>query len=74
MTTATLPTDVKVGELISVLVARLNMPKTGADGQIISYKLNHQNKTRQLLSGETLAQAGVPDGSILRLLREIMAG
>ena len=40
----------------------------------MSYKFHHKASGRQLLDGETLVQAGVKDGDILRVQPEITAG
>jgi uncharacterized ubiquitin-like protein YukD len=69
-----LPDDAPVSKLISVLIARLNLPKTGPDGAPLSYKFHHKNSGRQLQDQQTMADADVKDGDILRLQPEITAG
>jgi hypothetical protein len=40
----------------------------------MSYKFHHKGSGRQLLDRQTLAEAGVADGDIVRLQAEITAG
>jgi len=69
------PGDVPVNRLVVVLIDRLNFPRYDATGgQLLSYKLHHQASKKQLLDAQTLEQAGVADGDVLRLIPEITAG
>ncbi|MBN1673665.1 MAG: EsaB/YukD family protein [Kiritimatiellae bacterium] len=68
------PDDVAVNRILVLLVERLNLPLNSPDGQIMSYKLHHRQSGRQLLDGQTLAEAAVRDGDELRLQPEITAG
>lgn len=68
------PDDAPVERLVAVLVERMRFPQNGPDGQLLSYKLQHRNTGRQLLDGQTLADAAVKSGDILRLMPEITAG
>jgi len=68
------PDDVSVGRLMMVLVERMSLPLNSPDGQIMSYKLHHRKTGRQLLDGETLAEAKITEGDDLRLQPEITAG
>ena len=69
-----LPDDAPVNKLINVLIGRLNLPKAGPDGAPLSYKFHHKNSGKQIQDANTLAQAGVKEGDILRLQPEITAG
>ncbi|HOD49334.1 MAG TPA: EsaB/YukD family protein [Candidatus Hydrogenedentes bacterium] len=69
-----LPDDAPVIKLVSILVQRLSLPQNGPDGAPLSYKFHHKNSGRQLQEQQTLAEAGVQDGDILRLQPEITAG
>ncbi len=71
---AEVPDDAPVNRIIDVLVDRLQLPRTGPDGQPIVYKFHHKNSGRQLHDHETLAASGVQSGDILRLQPEITAG
>lgn len=71
---AELPDDAPVNKIIYVLVDRLSLPRNGPDGQPLSYKFHHKNSGKQLTDEQTLADAGVNDGDILRLQPEITAG
>jgi hypothetical protein len=68
------PDDAPIERLVAVLVEKMRFPQNGPDGQLLSYKLQHRNSGRQLLDGQTLAQASVKDGDVLRLMPEITAG
>jgi hypothetical protein len=68
------PADAPVARLVVVLIDRMRFPRQGPDGQLLSYKLQHRASGRQLLESQTLADAGVRDGDVLRLMPEITAG
>ena len=69
-----LPDDAPCNKIIEVLIQKLRLPSTGPDGAPLSYKFHHKNSGRQIQDGQTLAQASVQDGDILRLQPEITAG
>jgi WXG100 protein secretion system (Wss), protein YukD len=68
------PDDVAVKRILVVLIEKLNMPRHAPDGQLLSYKFHHQASRKQLLDEQTLAEAGVREGDVLRLQPEITAG
>jgi hypothetical protein len=69
------PNDVPLKRILVLLIERLNYPQYDATGdQLLSYKSHHQTTRKQLLDDETLAQAGVLDGDVIRLIPEIIAG
>jgi uncharacterized ubiquitin-like protein YukD len=70
-----LPDDVAVNRIIVLLVERLEFPKFDATGdQLLSYKMHHQASRKQLIDDQTLNQAGVAEGDVIRLIPEIIAG
>lgn len=69
-----LPDDAPTGKIIAVLIDKLQLPRSGPDGAPLSYKFHHKNSGRQLLDSQSLAEAGVKDGDILRMQPEITAG
>ena len=71
---AALPDDAQVGRIIAKLVQMMKLPTTGPDGQPLSYKFHHKASGKQLLDDQTLKDAGVRDGDVLRLQPEITAG
>lgn len=71
---ASVPGSVASGRIIAKLVGMLSLPAVGPDGQPLSYKFHHKQTGRQLGDSETLAEAGVSDGDVLRLVAEITAG
>src|SRR5262249_26497794 len=69
-----LPSDAPVNRVIAILVDKMNLPRHSPDGQLMSYKFHHKASGRQLLDTQTLAEAEVSDGDVLRLQPEITAG
>lgn len=69
-----LPDDIKTGIIMIKLIEKIKLPSVGPDGNPISYKFVHKVTGRQLLETQTLAQAGVKNGDVLRLQPEITAG
>lgn len=69
-----LPGQASVNRIIVLLVDRMNLPRHSPDGQLMSYKFHHKASGRQLLDEETLTQAGIREGDVLRLQPEITAG
>ncbi len=69
-----LPRDAPINRVIAVLVDRMNLPRHSPDGQLMSYKFHHKATGRQLLDTQTLADAEVTSGDVLRLQPEITAG
>jgi uncharacterized ubiquitin-like protein YukD len=70
----TVPENVAAGRIVGKLVQLLSLPSMGPDGQPLSYKFHHKQSGQQLNDNDTLAQAGVNDGDVLRLVAEITAG
>lgn len=71
---ATLPDDASVKRIMEVLLPKMKMPVTGPDGEPLSYKFHHKASGKQLTESQTLAEAGVKEGDVLRLHPEITAG
>lgn len=71
---ASLPDDASVRRIIGKLIQLMNLPATGPDGQPMSYKFIHKASGKQLSDEQTLAEANVKDGDLLRLQPEITAG
>lgn len=71
---AELPDDAPCNKIITVLVQKLQLPTNGPDGAPLSYKFHHKNSGRQIQDNQTLADAAVREGDILRLQPEITAG
>ncbi len=69
-----LPDDVRCGVIMVKLVEKINLPSLGPDGNPISYKFIHKVTGKQLLETQTLAEAGIKSGDVLRLQPEITAG
>jgi len=72
--TASLPARSPVNRILVLLVDKMNLPRNTPDGQMMSYKFHHKASGRQLLDEETLADAGVIPGDVLRVQPEITAG
>ena len=71
---AELPDDAPCSKIVTVLLQKLQLPTNGPDGAPLSYKFHHKNSGQQVQDAQTLAEAGVRDGDILRLQPEITAG
>jgi WXG100 protein secretion system (Wss), protein YukD len=71
---ATVPADAPAGRIMAKLVELMELPTVGPDSQPLSYKFHHKQSGRQLDDNESLSQAGVRDGDVLRLVAEITAG
>ena len=69
-----LPDDIKCGIIMIKLIEKIKLPSVGPDGNPISYKFIHKVTGRQLLETQTLSEAGIKDGDVLRLQPEITAG
>ncbi len=69
-----LPDDIKCGIIMVKLAEKIKLPSVGPDGNPISYKFIHKVTGRQLLETQTLSEAGIKDGDVLRLQPEITAG
>jgi uncharacterized ubiquitin-like protein YukD len=71
---AVLPDDASIKRIMEALLPKMKMPVIGPDGEPISYKFHHKASGKQLSDEQTLAEAGVKDGDVLRLYPEITAG
>lgn len=71
---ASVPGDAASGRIITRLVELMSLPPVGPDNQPLSYKFHHKQSGRQIDDNETLEQAGVTNGDVLRLVAEITAG
>lgn len=69
-----MPDDAPLNRILAVLLEKMRFPQYGPDGQLLSYKFHHRASGRQLLESQTLAESGVKDGDVLRLMPEITAG
>ena len=66
-----LPDDIKTGVIMVKLVEKIKLPSVGPDGNPISYKFIHKVSGRQLLEMQTLAEAGVKDGTFCASSRKL---
>lgn len=71
---ATVPGDAAAGRIVAKLVELMELPTMGPDGQPLSYKFHHKQTGRQIGDHESLEQAGVREGDVVRLVAEITAG
>jgi len=71
---ASLPDDAPVRRIVAKLVQMMQLPTTDPSGQPMNYKFHHKSSGKQLTDDQTLSQAGVKDGDVLRLQPEITAG
>ncbi len=68
------PDDAPVNRILVVLVEKMNLPRQSPDGQPMSYKFHHKATGMQLLDHQSLKEAKVASGDVLRLQPEITAG
>ncbi|MCC6579238.1 MAG: EsaB/YukD family protein [Phycisphaeraceae bacterium] len=68
------PADAPINRIIAVLLDKMSMPQNAPDGQPLSYKFHHKASGRQLLDTQSLQDAGVKEGDVLRMQPEITAG
>lgn len=71
---ASLPDDAPVRRIIARLIQMMSLPAVGPDGQPISYKFVHKASGKQISDEQSLSDANVADGDVLRLQPEITAG
>lgn len=71
---ASVPPDAASGRIVARLVELMELPTIGPDGQPLSYKFHHKQSGRQIDDNQSLEEAGVGDGDVLRLVAEITAG
>jgi hypothetical protein len=71
---ASVPGNAAAGRIMAKLVELMELPSLGPDGLPLSYKFHHKRTGRQIDDNETLENAGVEDGDVLRLVAEITAG
>ena len=69
-----LPDDAPVNRILVVLIEKMRLPRNSPDGQLMSYKFHHKATGKQLLDTQTLTEASVKSGDVLRLQPEITAG
>jgi hypothetical protein len=68
-----LPDDVPMNRLIPALTRRLGLP-TDQDGQPVTYRLDNRQTGQRIGDEQTLAEAGVQEGTVLALFPEVTAG
>ena len=71
-----LPTNVSSNRVLSELVKQLELSTEGQGGAPIRYNFHHRTEEgHTTIEGEeTLAEAGVQDGSVLQITPEMRAG
>ncbi len=71
---ASIPDDAPVRRIIAKLIQMMSLPAVGPDGQPISYKFVHKASGKQISDEQSLSDANVSNGDVLRLQPEITAG
>ncbi len=71
---ASVPSNAAAGRIVSRLVELMALPRVGPDGQPLSYKFHHKQSGRQINDNQSLVDAGVAEGDVVRLVPEITAG
>lgn len=70
---ATVPDHVPANDIIRALVTQLGLPLQHNDERV-SYRLHHKQSGRMIAGQQSLADAGVRSGHVLRLQAELVAG
>ncbi|GEM_PF-422739 len=65
---------VTVRKILPNIVAKMNLPMEGPDGNPLTYSLDHREGGRRLLEDQTLEEAGVKAGDRLVVCPEVVAG
>ena len=68
------PDNVPSGRIVGKMVDIMGLPRVGPDGRPLSYKFHHKQTGRQLDDHSTLAESGVNENDVLRLVAEVTAG
>lgn len=68
------PGDWTVRKLVSSYVSKLKLPTVGKDGQPITYHAILKRTNTQLDDSKTLAEEGVTEGDVLKLVMTIIPG
>lgn len=71
---AQMPDNVPVGKIVSVLITKMDLPTTDPSGQPVSYHIDHKQSGKRLKEDQTLKEAKVQNGDVLRILPRIEAG
>ena len=71
---AVIAVTVSVRRILPSIIAKMNLPVTGSDGQPMSYSLDHKEGGRRLRENQTLPEANVRDGDHLIIYAEMVAG
>lgn len=71
---AEIPDNAPSQRIISTLVKKMGLSVIDTNGQRISYNLQHKESGKQLSDNETLAEANVHDGDVLRVEPVMTAG
>jgi uncharacterized ubiquitin-like protein YukD len=68
------PLDIKASEFIDELVIALKLPRTDAEHNPIVWRMDNKDTGRTLEGEKSLADNGVREGHMLRLIRSVTAG
>jgi len=71
---AVIASTVNIRRILPSIIAKMNLPVTGPDGQPMSYSLDHKEGGRRLHEDQTLPEANVQDGDHLIIYAEMVAG
>lgn len=72
--TASVPENAPAGRIVLKLVEMMSLPRLGPEGHPLSYKFHHKQSGRQINDNQSLLEAGVSEGDVVRLVAEITAG
>lgn len=71
---AEIPDSMSVERILATLVEKMGLPAVDPAGQPITYHLDHKQSGKRLRPDQTLKEAGVQNGDVLRVFPRIEAG
>ncbi|MEM3085785.1 MAG: EsaB/YukD family protein [Halobacteria archaeon] len=71
---AEIPDSMTAERVLATLVEKMGLPAADPAGQPITYHLDHKQSGKRLRPDQTLKQAGVQNGDVLRVFPRIEAG
>lgn len=70
---ASVPSNVPAGRILAKLVELLELPGVGPDGSVLHYEFHHERTGREIDPTQSLGEAGVEDGDVLRFVVQMAA-
>jgi uncharacterized ubiquitin-like protein YukD len=71
---ADIPDDIPLKRVITALITKMKLPSVSPSGSPLNYQLHHKASGRSLSESDTLANAGIRDGAVLKIHPVVVAG